>query len=93
MLILTFRFLLVDLSLYLKLSDLVVSQARVWGFICNYRESNSSWSIAPKKISQRWRLLQAEDRWVLMIGEVSQLYLNAEEAIAFLEARQRKKTK
>ncbi len=84
MLILTCHFLLLISALYLKLVDLVVSQAKVWGFICKYQESSSSWSILPKKASQRWQLLQAEERWVLLMGDVPQLYLNGEEAIAFL---------
>ena len=66
--------------------DPLVSQAQRWGFICQFQESNS-WLIFPQQSNQRWKLQQVENRWILILGDVSQLRLYASEAIAFLEAR------
>ncbi len=66
--------------------DPVISQAREWGFICQRQESNS-WLILPQQSNQKWRLQQIAERWILIVGDVPQLRLYAEEAIAFLEAR------
>ncbi len=65
--------------------DPVISQAMIWGFICDCQESKSL-LISPQP-NQRWKLQQDEDRWILMVGNVPQLRLYASEAIAFLEAR------
>lgn len=58
----------------------------MWGFICQIQESNS-WLILPQQPNQRWKLQQVENRWILILGDVPQLRLYAQEAIAFLEAR------
>lgn len=64
----------------------VINQAKKWGFICQQRQqSNSSWLILPQKDSQRWKLEQVEDSWILAVEDVPQLRLHAQEAIAFLE--------
>ncbi|WP_036478468.1 hypothetical protein [Myxosarcina sp. GI1] len=67
--------------------DSVVSQARTWGFICQCQESNS-WLILPQNPDQRWKLQQVEERWILSVGDIPQLRLHTEEAIAFLESMQ-----
>lgn len=66
--------------------NLVVSQAKTWGFICQCQESKL-WLILPQQTSQKWQLEQVEDRWILSVGGVSQLHLDTEGAIAFLESR------
>ena len=66
------------------MSDLVISQAENWGFICQTQQSNR-WQILPLEANQRWKLEKVEDRWILIVGDVPQLRLQTEEAIAFLE--------
>ena len=67
-----------------KLPDPVVSHARTWGFICQYQESKS-WLILPQQPNQKWQLQQAEDQWILLVGNIPQLCLHSQDAIAFLE--------
>lgn len=81
---------MVNTALDLKLLDSVVSKAKTWGFICQCQESNQ-WLILPQQANQRWKLQQDEDRWILLMGDVPQLRLYTEEAIAFLETRQLEK--
>jgi hypothetical protein len=69
------------------LLDPLVSQARELGFICQCQESNY-WLILPQHSNQKWKLEQVEDRWILLVGDVAQLRLDPEEAIAFLESVQ-----
>lgn len=73
-----------------KLLDPVVSKAQTWGFICQ-RQSANGWLILPQQANRRWKLQQDEDRWILSMGDVPQLRLHTEEAIAFLETRQLEK--
>ncbi len=77
---------MINSALDLKLLNLVVSQAKTWGFICQCQESNL-WQINPQQTSQKWQLKQDEDRWILSVEGVPQLRLDTEEAIAFLESR------
>ena len=67
-----------------KLLDPVVIQARRLGFICQFQESNY-WLILPQQSDQNWKLEQVGDRWTLSVGDVPQIRLYTEEAIAFLE--------
>lgn len=69
----------------MKTADIVISQAKTWGFTCQYQESNS-WLILPQNPNQRWKLQQVEEQWILSVGDISQLRLHTEEAIAFLES-------
>ncbi|MGL5796345.1 MAG: hypothetical protein ACRC06_18460 [Waterburya sp.] len=75
-----------NLTLDCKLLDPVISQAKIWEFICQCQESNS-WLILPQQLNQRWKLQQDEERWILLVGNVPQLRLHTSEAIAFLQAR------
>ena len=77
----------INSTLDLKLLDPVVSKAQTWGFICQ-RQSEKGWLILPRQANQRWKLQQDEDRWILLMGNVPQLRLYTEKAIAFLETRQ-----
>ena len=36
----------------------------------------------PQQAESRWKLQQTEDNWILLVGDVPQISLNAEEAIA-----------
>ncbi|MEM9510204.1 MAG: hypothetical protein AAGA16_21385 [Cyanobacteria bacterium P01_E01_bin.35] len=65
------------------MSDILITKAKCWGFVCQHDDSNS-WLILPQKANQRWKLQQAEDRWILSVRDVPQIILNTEEAIAFL---------
>lgn len=69
-----------------RLPDLVIDRAKNWGFICHYQKS-SYWQILPKQAERRWILQQSEERWILVVGDVPQIYLHTEEAIAFLMQR------
>jgi hypothetical protein len=76
----------VNSALDLKLLDPVISKAQAWGFVCQ-RQSANGWLILPQQANRRWKLQQNEDRWILLMGDVPQLRLYTEEAIAFLETR------
>ncbi len=67
------------------LPNLVINKAKNWGFICHYQKS-SYWQILPQ-LNQRWILQQSEEQWILIVGDVPQLRLHTEEAIAFLMQR------
>ncbi|NJL51493.1 MAG: hypothetical protein HC930_03450 [Hydrococcus sp. SU_1_0] len=62
--------------------DPVVAQAQAWGFICQYQESKY-WQILPRQTTENWKLQQIEDRWIVIIGDVPQIRLHSQEAIAF----------
>lgn len=74
-----------NLTLGCKLLNSVISQAKEWGFICQYQESNS-WLIFSLQPDRKWKLQQDEDRWILIVGNIPQLRLHTSEAIAFLES-------
>lgn len=74
-----------NLTLGCKLLNSVISQAKEWGFICQYQESNS-WLIFSQQPDRKWKLQQDEDRWILIVGSIPQLRLHTSEAIAFLES-------
>jgi hypothetical protein len=77
------------------LLDPVVTQAKIWGFICQCQESKY-WQILPRQTTERserprrftaglpltsWKLQQIEDRWILIVGDVPQIRLHSKEAI------------
>lgn len=72
-----------NLALDFTWRDSVVSQARTWGFICQCQ--GASWLIFPRQTNQRWKLQQVENRWILSVGDVPQLYLHSQEASSFLK--------
>ncbi|MEL6930500.1 MAG: hypothetical protein AAFO95_17980 [Cyanobacteria bacterium J06600_6] len=49
--------------------------------------SENFWQVLPKSPKQTWMLTQTESRWILSVKNVSQLKLNEQEAIAFLNER------
>ena len=64
----------------------VVNQALAWGFVCECDQSGNM-QIFPLQPTERWELREAGDRWLLLVGGVSQISLYAPEALAFLERR------
>ncbi|MEM9538205.1 MAG: hypothetical protein AAGA60_01700 [Cyanobacteria bacterium P01_E01_bin.42] len=67
--------------------DTVINQARLWGFSCG--QNNQDWQIFPRDTSKSWFLEQREERWILIVRGVPQIYFHPSEAIAFLELRYR----
>ena len=51
------------------------------------RDNQGNCQIVPKQSTERWKLQQAGDRWLLIVGGVPQVNLSQPEAIAFLEHR------
>ena len=68
------------------MAENVLSQARNWGFVCNY-ELAGTWQILPQQKNERWKLQLEGDRWLLSVGNVPQISFPSHEAIAFLELR------
>jgi hypothetical protein len=64
----------------------LLSQAEVWGFLVESNR-NGNWQVLPQQPTENWKLQQTEDRWLLIIGNVSQVKLNPNEAISFLNRR------
>ncbi len=62
----------------------VLNEARSLGFPSRL-DDDSNWQILPQQPEATWKLTALTDsRWVLSIKNIPQLYLNSEEAIAFL---------
>lgn len=51
------------------------------------RDYQGNCQILPKQSTGRWKLQQAGDRWLLIVGGVPQVNLHLPEAIAFLKRR------
>ena len=67
----------------------VLMKAKNLGFLCHLSEEKY-WQILPKQRGATWKLTAADDsRWILSLNNIPQLYLNPEEAIAFLAIRSR----
>lgn len=66
----------------------VLNEAKNLGFPHQLNEENS-WQILPKQPKDRWKLTASGLRWILSLNNVPQLYLNSEEAIAFLQVQAR----
>ena len=64
----------------------VVSQAKSWGFTCQLTASGN-WQIFSPQPKERWQLSELENRWMLKLGNVPQIYLTHPEALRFLERR------
>ena len=73
---------------FLTLPDFksVLSRASAWGFACK-SEDDGNCQILPQQQNQRWKLQSKEDRWLLLVGDVPQISLHPDEAIAFLQRR------
>jgi hypothetical protein len=62
----------------------LLSQAKTWRFLVE-SDSRGNWQILPP--TKEWKLQQTEDRWLLTIGNVPQVKLCSNEAVAFLQRR------
>jgi hypothetical protein len=69
--------------------DLVISQAQRLGFTCELTADNQNWQVVCRLPTENWELYPFEDRWLLSVKKVPQMYLSASEAIGFLERRHR----
>ncbi|MDJ0687864.1 MAG: hypothetical protein QNJ41_05100 [Xenococcaceae cyanobacterium MO_188.B32] len=69
----------------------VLEKAKNLGFPYQLQEENC-WQILPKRRGATWKLISAMDSqwWILSLRNIPQLYLNSEEAIAFLATRARR---
>ena len=67
----------------------VLNEAKSRGFPY-YLNEQSDWQILPQQQGATWKLTATTDsRWILSLNNVPQLYLNSDEAIAFLARRVR----
>lgn len=64
----------------------LLRKARNWGFLCQ-DSPTGNWEILPQQPTKRWKLRQAEERWLLLVADVPQINFHLDEAIAFLERR------
>ncbi|HEY9632794.1 MAG TPA: hypothetical protein V6D14_05280 [Coleofasciculaceae cyanobacterium] len=67
-------------------TERVLGQALAWGFICD-EDLEGNQQILPPKPVQRWKMQQIGDKWLLVVGDIPQVNLHPQEAIAFLERR------
>ncbi len=66
----------------------VLKEAKRLKFLYQLCEENY-WHILPTQPKETWKLTEADSRWILSVKNIPQLYLNLEEAIAFLAMRAR----
>ncbi len=68
----------------------MLEEAKNLGFPYQLSEENC-WQILPKRRGETWKLTSAIDSqgWLLSLRNIPQLYLNSEEAVAFLAVRAR----
>ena len=66
----------------------VLQQAKRLKFLAQLCEENH-WHILPTQPQETWKLTEADSQWILSVRNIPQLYLNSEEAIAFLTIRAR----
>ncbi len=66
----------------------MLEKATILGFPYQLDEENC-WQILPRQRGETWQLTSARARWILSLRNVPQLYLDSEEAIAFLAMRAR----
>lgn len=64
----------------------LLSQAEFWQFLVEYNRQGF-WQILPQQPDRAWKLQQADDKWLLIVGGVPQVNLQVSEAKAFLERR------
>ncbi|MBE9043946.1 hypothetical protein IQ255_05925 [Pleurocapsales cyanobacterium LEGE 10410] len=57
-------------------------------FLCQLCQENY-WHILPTEQRETWKLTEVDSRWILSVNDIPQLYLNHQEAIAFLALRAR----
>ena len=70
----------------MAINDKICIQAQIWGFMCDC-DAQGKCQILPQKTTERWKLQLAEDRWLLIVGDVPQILFHSVEAQVFLERR------
>jgi hypothetical protein len=71
------------------MTEQVLNEARSLGFPCQLNDENN-WQILPQESEANWKLTATDNlRWILSMKNIPQLYLNSEEAIAFLTTQAR----
>lgn len=70
----------------MTINDKICTQAQIWGFTCEC-DAQGKGQILPQKITERWKMQLAEDRWLLIVGDVPQILFHSVEALVFLERR------
>jgi hypothetical protein len=66
--------------------DNLLSLAEHWGFFVE-SDRNGNLLVLPQQPTESWKLQQTQERWLLIIGNVPQVKLHPDEAIAFLKRR------
>ena len=64
----------------------VLNKAKSWGFNTQLNQENN-WQISSNHPEETWQITEINARWILSINNIAQLYLDSEEAIAFLARR------
>ncbi|MBD2439770.1 hypothetical protein [Nostoc sp. FACHB-110] len=65
----------------------LLKQAKLWGFKCEFDSYGKS-IILPQNPQERWKLrIDNEERWLLVVGNVPQMFCTSLEVKFFLERR------
>jgi hypothetical protein len=64
----------------------LLSLAETSGFLVQ-SDRHGNRQVLPQQPTEKWKLQQTEDRWLLIIGNVPQVKLHLDDAIAFLKRR------
>jgi hypothetical protein len=74
------------------MEERILNQAKIWGFICKL-DKQGKYQILPQVSTERWKLqLAEEERWLLFVGDIPQIFCHPSDVLAFLERRRIKKT-
>ena len=68
------------------MENLVVSLGKKLGCICK-QTKDRRWEIISPTPGETWKLSRTEQRWILSLNGVPQMYFSDQEAIQFLERR------
>ncbi|OUL25019.1 hypothetical protein [Nostoc sp. 106C] len=65
--------------------EIILKQAKAWGFTCEVDSYGKS-LILPHNRQERWKLrIVDEEKWVLIVENVPQLFCSTFEVLQFLE--------
>ncbi|MDM9384979.1 hypothetical protein QUB80_30440 [Chlorogloeopsis sp. ULAP01] len=74
------------------MEERILSQAKIWGFICKL-DKQGKYQILPQIPTERWKLqLAEEERWLLFVGDIPQVFCRPSDVLAFLERHRNTKT-
>lgn len=68
------------------MNDRTFEIAKRWGFVCDF-DIHGKYQIFPHRADEKWELQLVDERWLLVVGDVPQVFCYPSEAIAFLERR------